>query len=53
MNNENNINYYDWKRNYNNMIYYLPDLMNYLKYGDEKMDKQKFIISETSLIVIS
>ena len=41
MDKENNINYYDWKRNYNNMIYYLPDLMNYLKYGDEKMDKQK------------
>ena len=37
----NPINYYDWKRNYNNMICYLPDLMNYLKYGDEKMDIEK------------
>ena len=40
MNKDNNINYYDWKTNYNNMIYCLPDLMNYLKYGDEKMNEE-------------
>ena len=37
----NNINYYDWQKIYNDLAYTFIDLVNDIKYGDEKMDIEK------------